>query len=83
MVHMEKVHRPKKQLHKCHDCSGVEFESEILLNSHIASFHKPKPFVCDFCKANFMINDALKSHVKELHKKFNCEKCNDSSYYNR
>ena len=83
MVHMEKVHSPKKQLYKCQVCHGVEFESEILLNSHIASIHKPKPFVCDFCKANFMINDALTSHVKELHKKFKCEKCNDSSYYNR
>ena len=71
MVHMEKVHRPKKQLHKCHDCSGVEFESEILLNSHIATIHTSK-IKCEICDFIFNSEAQLTLH-KQLHK---CHVCN-------
>ena len=48
--HVVKNHGPppKKQLYKCQVCSGVEFESEILLNSHIASVHTSK-IRCKIC----------------------------------
>ena len=67
----------------CPQCDK-DFAKEDHLNIHKFVEHEGnKPFVCGFCKVNFMINEALTSHVKELHKKFKCEKCNDSSYYNR
>ena len=68
---MNKVHRPKKQLHKCHDCSGVEFESEILLDSHIASIHTSK-IKCEICDFIFNSEAQLTLH-KQLHK---CHVCN-------
>ena len=74
MVHMEKIHK-SKQLHKCHVCSGVEFESEILLNSHIASIHK-KHLSCDICDWKGILNDDLTKHLEKSHDQIKCDKCN-------
>jgi len=54
-----------KQLHKCHVCSGLEFKSEILLNSHIASIHKIK---CEICDISFNFKVQLLKHMDKDHK---------------
>ena len=63
---MEAVHKAK-QLHKCHVCSGVEFESDILLNSHIASIHTKK-IKCKNCDFSCMSTAQLFEHVVKNHK---------------
>ena len=73
MVHMEKIHRAK-QPHKCHICSGVEFESEILLNSHIASIHNK--ISCDICDWKGSLNEDLTKHLEISHNQIKCDKCN-------
>ena len=73
MVHMEKIHKAK-QLHKCHVCSGVEFESEILLNSHIASIHNK--ISCDICDWKGSLNEDLTKHLEISHNQIKCDKCN-------
>ena len=83
--HIGKNHRPKKQLHKCNDCSGIEFESEFLLNSHIASIHtnKIKCEKCDFsCKSTAQLFEhVVKNHSPEILSKtkqkemYKCLKC--------
>ena len=75
MVHMEKVHRPKKQLHKCHDCSGVEFESEILLNSHIVSIHTSK-IKCEICGLTYISKEELWEHLDKDHEWKLLHECN-------
>ena len=88
MDHMNKGHSPKKQLYKCNDCSGVEFESEILLNSHIASIHTSKiqtapihtnRLKCKKCDFSCETSGQLCGHIgknhrpkKQLHK---CQVC--------
>ena len=57
-----------KKLHKCHVCSGLEFKSEILLNSHIASIHTNK-IKCEICDLNFNSKVQLLKHMDKDHKK--------------
>lgn len=56
-----------KQLHKCHVCSGLEFKSEILLNSHIASIHTKK-IKCEICDISFNSKVQLLKHRDKNHK---------------
>ena len=63
---MEVVHKVK-QLHKCHVCSDVEFESEILLNSHIASTHSYM-IKCEICDLDFISKPQLSKHMEKNHK---------------
>ena len=77
---MEVVHKVK-QSHKCHKCSGVEFESDILLNSHIASNHGPPPkkqlYKCQVCSGvEFESEILLNSHIASVHtSKIRCKIC--------
>ena len=64
--HIVKNHSPKKQLYKCQVCSGVEFESEILLNSHIASIHY-EMIKCEICDLNFISKEELWEHLDKYH----------------
>ena len=102
--HMNQVHNKKK----CLTCSA-EFDSKFLLHSHIVLIHKmvceicdlsfisqtqlklhmdiihkgKKTLPCNVCKTKFRLKQDLTEHMKESHKRFKCDKCDDFSYYNR
>ena len=72
---MEVVHK----VYKCHVCSGIEFESDILLNSHIASVHTKK-IKCENCDFSCISSAQLFEHVVKNHKTqpktmYKCQKC--------
>ena len=66
--HVVKNHGPppKKQLYKCQVCIGVEFESDILLKSHIASVHTMK-IKCKNCEFRCISSEQLLEHNVKNH----------------
>ena len=73
--HIVKNHSPKKQLYKCQVCIGVEFESEILLNSHIASIHTSK-IKCEICDLTYISKEELWEHLDKDHEWKLLHECN-------
>jgi len=73
--HIVKNHSPKKQLYKCQLCSGLEFESEILLNSHIVSIHTSK-IKCEICDLTYISKEELWEHLDKDHEWKQLHECN-------
>ena len=56
-------------------CSGVKFESEILLNSHIASIHTSK-IKCEICDLTYISKEELWEHLDKDHEWKQLHECN-------
>ena len=69
---METVHQTKL-LHICQVCD-TEFDSEILLDSHLRSIHITR-IKCDLCEFRSISRNKLWKHMNQVHNKKKCSIC--------
>ena len=69
----------------CPQCDK-DFPTDSLLKLHEFMIHEGKePFSCDNgnCKWRSISIEDLSIHMKEIHKKFKCDKCSEAIYFKR